>query len=62
MHGSVQTQHGVVSVELGSVESLASVGFGETYWLGIQVEDHAEMEPRIKLGTNPYSPVRSPTS
>ena len=55
IHGSVQAQHGVVSVELGSVESLATVGFGETYWLGIQVEDHAEMEPRIKLGTNPYS-------
>ena len=55
VHGSAQAQHGVVSVELGSVESLASVGFGQTYWLGIQVEDHAEMEPRIKLGTNPYS-------
>ena len=55
IHGSVQAQHGVVSVELGSVESLAGVGFNETYWLGIQVENHAEMAPRIELGTNPYS-------
>lgn len=55
VHGSVPVQHGVFSAELGSVETLASVSFLNTLWLGIQVENENEMAPRIKLTPTPYS-------
>lgn len=54
-HGSVPVQHGVVVVELGTVNSLAGVSFLTTYWLGVTVENHPEMQPRIKLAPTPYS-------
>ncbi|MBT4501153.1 MAG: hypothetical protein HOC74_25710 [Gemmatimonadetes bacterium] len=54
-HTSVPVQHGVFGVELGSVESLATVSFLSTYWLGITVQGEEEMSPRIKLAPGPYS-------
>ena len=57
VHGSVPVQHGVFSIELGSAttDELTSVNFSSTLWLGIQVEQENEMEPRIKLTPAPYS-------
>ena len=53
--GSVEIQHGVFSVELGTVNSMTDLTFIEDYWIGISVEGGTEMTPRTKLTTSPYS-------
>ena len=53
--GSVEIQHGVFSVELGTVSSMTDLTFIENYWIGISVESGTEMTPRTKLTTSPYS-------
>ncbi|MBN2088312.1 hypothetical protein JW964_01805 [candidate division KSB1 bacterium] len=45
---------GVVDVILGSVNPL-NLAFDRTYWLGISINQGAELSPRIQLTASPYS-------
>ena len=54
-HPEVQVKQGVYIVYLGSVTSLASVGFDVQYYLGVTVGSGAEFSPRVTLSTVPYS-------
>ena len=53
-HPLVPVTDGVFSVSLGSEEAL-TLPFDKQYWLGISVGGGAELEPRIKLTSVPYS-------
>jgi len=53
--GSVNVQHGVFSVELGSVTPMNTLTFSTQYFVGISVEGGPELEPRIKLASVPTS-------
>ena len=46
--------NGVVDVILGSVNSL-NLAFDRTYWLGISINQGAELSPRIQLTASAYS-------
>jgi hypothetical protein len=54
-HPEVQVKQGVYIVYLGSVTSLASVGFDVQYYLGVTIGSGAEFSPRVSLSTVPYS-------
>ena len=54
-HGSVEVQHGVFSVELGTIAPMTDLTFIEQYWVGVKVQGGLEMSPRTKLTTSPYS-------
>jgi hypothetical protein len=49
----VQVTNGLFSVMLGEVQSLASVNFNQTLYLGVKIESDTEMTPRKKLGVVP---------
>jgi len=53
-HSSVPVIDGLFNVFLGSVEAL-TIPFDVQYWLGISVDGGAELEPRVKLASSPYS-------
>lgn len=55
IQADVPVQHGVFSAELGVVQPLAGVSFLNPLFLGIAVEGHPEMAPRIKILPGPYS-------
>ncbi|MBU1678322.1 MAG: hypothetical protein KKD86_05625, partial [Bacteroidetes bacterium] len=50
---SMQILHGVVTGELGTVNSLSPVPFDKTYFLGVSVDGGQELEPRFKLTKTP---------
>lgn len=54
-HGSVDVQHGIFSVLLGSIEDMDALSFKTKYWIGISVAGGVEMTPRTQLTTSPYS-------
>ena len=51
--GSVETSHGVFSVQLGASSSLETLSFTDKYWLGIQVDDGSEISQRLALQSSP---------
>ena len=51
---SLQTINGLFETELGAVNPFGSLTFDRNYWLGVAVEDNAEM-PRMELVNMPYS-------
>jgi microcystin-dependent protein len=51
--GSVAVQHGVFTVELGTVVPMSQLSFATQYYIGIVVEQGQELEPRIKLTNSP---------
>lgn len=53
-HSLVSVTDGVFGVLLGGVEPL-TLTFDTQYWLGISVGGGAELEPRTKLASSPYS-------
>ena len=53
-HGDVATVNGIFNVILGS-DTLLDIAFDKQYWLGIKVGGGAELTPRIKLTSSPYS-------
>jgi WD40 repeat protein len=53
--GSVELSNGMFSAILGKSSSLASLGFDQTYWLGISVDGQPEISTIMKITTNPYS-------
>lgn len=53
--GSVAVQHGVFTVELGTVVPMSQLSFARQYYIGIVVEQGQELEPRIKLTNSPTS-------
>ena len=52
---TVTVTHGVFSLELGTVTSMASLGFDATYYLGITVASGTELSPRMKITSSPTS-------
>ncbi|RMF08753.1 MAG: hypothetical protein D6762_04980, partial [Candidatus Neomarinimicrobiota bacterium] len=52
-HGSVTTEHGVFSVELGTVNSMSSLTFTDDYWVGIAVDGGSEISQRMRLVNSP---------
>jgi hypothetical protein len=54
-HSSVEVQHGVFSVELGTINPMTDLSFTDQYWVGVTVQGGLEMSPRTKLTTSPYS-------
>jgi hypothetical protein len=54
-HPAVAVQQGVYSVMLGSVTSIADLGFDVQYFLGVSIQGGAELTPRITLTTVPYA-------
>jgi len=52
-HGSVTTEHGVFSAELGNTSTLNALSFTNSPWLGISVDGGNEISPRMKLISSP---------
>jgi hypothetical protein len=52
---NVTVSYGVFSLELGTVTSMASLGFDATYYLGITVASGTELSPRMKIASSPTS-------
>jgi len=50
----VEVTKGIFSVYLGTVTAL-DLPFESDYWVGISVEGEAELSPRMRLATSPYS-------
>src|SRR6185503_11414137 len=51
-----QVENGIFTVLLGSQEALSSsVRFDRPYWLGVRIDDGAEMLPRTQLVSAPYA-------
>jgi hypothetical protein len=50
----VQVTKGIFSTYLGTVTAL-DLPFETDYWLGISVEGEAELAPRVRLASSPYS-------
>jgi hypothetical protein len=46
---------GIISAHLGSVTTLTTLDFDVPYWLGISVENGAELVPRTAFTTVPYA-------
>jgi len=46
---NVQVLHGAFTVELGLVAALDDVPFNTIYWIGVAIEDGAELAPRFKI-------------
>jgi len=46
---NVQVFHGAFAVELGLVAALDDVPFNTIYWIGVAIEDGAELAPRFKI-------------
>jgi len=51
---TLQVTAGIVSLTLGDVSGL-DLPFDGLYWLGISIETHGELSPRIELTTAPYA-------
>ncbi|MBN1163063.1 MAG: hypothetical protein JXB45_00655 [Candidatus Krumholzibacteriota bacterium] len=51
---TVTVSHGIFNALLGSVTAL-DIGFAEPYYLGIAVENQAELSPRLPLVSSAYS-------
>jgi len=52
---NLTTNNGVFTAQLGSVNSLNSLPFDTTYYLGISVDGGSELTPRTRLTTTPYA-------
>ncbi|MFQ6604922.1 MAG: hypothetical protein ACE5D8_05130, partial [Fidelibacterota bacterium] len=52
-HGSITTEHGVFSVELGTVNAMSSLSFTDDYWVGIAVDGGTEISQRMRLINSP---------
>lgn len=52
---NLTTNNGVFTAQLGSVNSLNSLPFDTTYYLGIAVDGGSELAPRTRLTTTPYA-------
>lgn len=52
---SLETKHGVFQANLGENTSLDGLAFDTEYYVGVTVENYAEMTPRIKLTIYPYA-------
>ncbi|MFY0605458.1 MAG: tail fiber domain-containing protein [Cyclobacteriaceae bacterium] len=52
---SLKTKHGVFQANLGENTSLDGLAFDKTYYVGVTVENFAEMTPRIALTVYPYA-------
>ncbi|MFQ5606189.1 MAG: tail fiber domain-containing protein [bacterium] len=46
---------GMFNVILGAVSTLNDLGFDKQYWLGVSIGNAAELTPRVKLTSSPYS-------
>ncbi|MCK4641842.1 MAG: tail fiber domain-containing protein [Candidatus Marinimicrobia bacterium] len=46
---NVQVFHGAFAVELGLVAALDEAPFNTIYWIGVAIEDGAELAPRFKI-------------
>lgn len=51
----VPVENGLVDIELGSGGIFDGINFDRQYWLGVQVGDDSEMQPRFKLTCVPYA-------
>lgn len=47
--------NGVMSANLGAVESMAGLDYNTEYWLGVSIDGNAELAPRGKLTLTPYA-------
>ncbi|MEO9474640.1 MAG: tail fiber domain-containing protein, partial [Cyclobacteriaceae bacterium] len=54
-YSSLETKHGVFQANLGENATLDGLAFDETYYVGVTVENFAEMTPRIALTIYPYA-------
>lgn len=54
-HPAVTTQQGLFAARLGAYQSLSSLAFNTTYYLGISIAGKAELEPRTELTLSPYA-------
>ncbi len=52
---SLETVHGVFQANLGTNTPFGDLSFNETYYVGVTVDNYAEMSPRIMLSTYPYA-------
>ena len=52
---TLPVMHGLFSVMLGGINSMAGLDFAVPYWLGIQVGGAPEMMPRIQLSAGGFS-------
>ncbi|MEQ8238943.1 MAG: tail fiber domain-containing protein [Cyclobacteriaceae bacterium] len=55
VYSSLELRNGVFQVNLGENTSIATLPFDRTYYVGIAVENNAEMTPRLEMGTFPYA-------
>lgn len=54
-YGSLQITNGVFQANLGENNSISTLPFNETYYVGVKVENNKEMSPRIEMTTFPYA-------
>jgi len=54
-HLGVAVTGGLFNVELGGTTPMTSLDFDQQYWVGISVGGGAELSPRYKLTSSPYS-------
>ena len=54
-YNSLATKHGVFQANLGENATLDGLAFDKSYYVGVTVENFAEMTPRIALTIYPYS-------
>ena len=55
VHSAVAFDDGLYTVQLGSNTLLDSVDFNQDLYLGVSVDNDAEMSPRIPIGSVPYA-------
>lgn len=54
-YANLTTKHGVFQANLGEQTTLDGLAFDTQYYVGVTVENYAEMAPRIALTIYPYS-------